>query len=78
MVDLQKSLDAEKFTREEVEKRDEECVDKLKQEHKDALVQARDEGYEEAISNDADEVENTIYRAGYEFGLDNVGISNDH
>lgn len=74
-------MDAEKAGREEAEKKASDDLENLKNEHYDALVQAREEGYDKVISGAADEMDNlknTIYEAGYEFSLDSVSISDDH
>ena len=73
MANSQKSMDAEKATREEAETKAKEDMEKMKKEHFHALVKARDEGFKEAIFGAADGVDglkNKIYKAGYEFGLD--------
>lgn len=74
-------MDAEKFAREATEKSAEECIEKLKKEHDNVIVQAMEEGYDGAISGAADEVSelnNIIYKDGYEFGLNCVGLPDDH
>lgn len=79
MANLQKALDAEKATKEEAEKKASE--EKLKNEHENAIFQAREEGCDESFFSAADEVnglKNKIYRASYEFSLDNASISDGH
>lgn len=47
-------------------------IESLNKENEDALMQASDEGYAEAVSAAANEVEamrDRIYQAGYDFGL---------
>ena len=53
----------------------------MKKEHDQALVDAKEEGYSEAIYEATDEVtslKNIIYKAGYEYGLACAGLQDDH
>lgn len=81
LASLRKYLDVEMASKKEAERKANEEMQKLKKEHEDALIQAKVEGYEEAISDAADEVsglKDTIYKAGYELGLDGANLPNDH
>lgn len=67
--------------KEEAKKAVKKRIEKLKKEHDQAVVDAREEGYDEAISGAADEVaelKNTICKARYGFSMDSIGLLDDH
>lgn len=58
-----------------------EAIDKLKYKHEDDIVKVGDESWNEATNATVEQLrglKDTIFRAGYDLGLDSVGIPDDH
>lgn len=58
-----------------------DAANKLKSEHEEGLVEAKDQGWDEATEVTTEQIcslKDLIYKAGYTFGLESAGISNDH
>lgn len=58
-----------------------EAIDKLKSKHEDVIIKAGDQGWDKATNPAADQIcglKDIILWAGYDMGLDNASIPNDH